>query len=397
MLQFANQAYRNHVYVSLEVDEFIVREINRDMRPQSVLAALSQYRGVAIDPGNTLVILDEIQNCERALTSLKYFAEEMPELDVMAAGSLLGVAINRKKYSFPVGKVETLQMHPLDFEEYLDAIGKQERALEIRKAFTERIALPEYIHEELMRDYRAFLLHGGMPAVVRSRLGGDTFGASRAIANGIVTQYLADMSKYCGSGESVKIRMAYDSIPAQLAKENTKFQYGAAKKGASSSYFGSAIDWLKASGTVLMCRRIQHGLYPPASQMDVSAFKLYMSDVGLLSARTLMTAENLLASPSDSSGFRGAMAENHVACALQSNGHELFYWESDGKAEVDFVVAREGAAIPIEVKAAENTKSKSLAVYLGKYAAPYAIRMSGKNFGWTEKIHSMPLYAAYLI
>ena len=395
--QFAGQAYESHVYVSLEVDSYIVEEINRDIRPQSIVQALSTYRGIPIVPGKTLIILDEIQNCERALTALKYFAEDMPDQDVVAAGSLLGVAMNRQKYSFPVGKVELVQMFPMDFEEVMIAFGKQDRVDTIRSAFANKKDIPSFVHEELLREYKSYQLYGGMPAVVQARLQKESENRVNSISSGIVNQYLADMTKYCGSSESVKIRMAYDSIPTQLAKENTKFQYALIKKGASSSYFGSAIDWLKASGTILMCRKISHGYYPPASQMDLSSFKIYMSDSGLLASRSGLTMAHYLGNLHMASGFRGGMAENAVACALAGNGHELFYWESDGKAEIDFVIAREGAAIPIEVKAAENTKSKSLQVYMGKYNPPYAIRLSGRNFGWSEKLWSVPIYASFLI
>lgn len=397
LLQFARKSYARFVYVSLEVDEYIVQEINRDMRPLSILKALSDYRQVHIDPENTLVIIDEIQNCERALTALKYFAEEYPEYDIISAGSLLGVAVNRQYASFPVGKVEMLQMYPMDFEEYLDAIGKTEPIKRIRQALSEKIGLPAFLHDELMKDFKDYLLCGGMPAVVQAKLGMQDFSQMMAVAKGIVTQYLADMTKYCGSAESVKIRMAYDSIPVQLAKENTKFQYRIARKGASAIYFGGAIDWLKASGTVLMCRKIDHGLFPPASHIDLSAFKLYMSDVGLLAARTDTTPESLACNARTISGFKGDLTENYVACALQSNGYELFYWESDGIAEVDFVIAKDGTSIPIEVKAAENTKSKSLNIFIKKYGPPYAIRLSGRNFGNSNGIVSIPLYAAFLI
>lgn len=396
---FGGRCYEHVAYVSLEVDEYIVREIERDMRPQSIIKAISDYRGQPILPGRSLLVFDEIQNCERALTALKYFAEEMPELDIIAAGSLLGVAIARKKAAFPVGKVQLLQMHPMDFEEYLHALGKEQQANRIRDAWMNRTELPDFLHDELMRDFRDYLVYGGMPAVVKARIAGEGYERSMAIANGIVNQYLADMTKYCGAAESVKIRMAYDSIPAQLAKENTKFQYGVVRKGASASYFGSAIDWLRASGTILLCRRINHGYFPPASHMDLSAFKVYYADVGLLSARTRTTPESLYAQSgsSASSNFRGDLTENYVAGALQGNDHEIFYWESDGKAEIDFVIARDGAAIPIEVKAAEHVRSRSLSVYKGKYNPPYAIRLSGKNFGFSDGLYCLPLYAAFVI
>jgi predicted AAA+ superfamily ATPase len=397
LLQFARTAYETHVYVSLEVDGHIVREIERDMRPRSILKALEDYRRTKIEPGRTLVILDEVQNCEQALTALKYFAEECPDIDIIAAGSLLGVAVNRGHHSFPVGKVEMFEMFPMDMEEYLLARGKSEQVSRIHEAFEGKEALPSFLHDELMDDFKDYLQCGGMPAVVQSRLDGQDIRRSMEVARGIVTQYLADMTKYCGSADSVKIRMAYDSIPTQLAKDNTKFQFNVARKGGSASYFGGAIDWLKASGTILLCRRIEHGFFPPSRQMDLSSFKIYMSDVGLLSARTEALPDSFHPGGRNVSGFKGDLTENYVAAALRGNGHELFYWESEGKAEVDFVIAKEGATIPIEVKAASNRKSKSLKVFVSKYDPPYAIRVSGRNFGFEDGFVGLPLYAVFLI
>jgi predicted AAA+ superfamily ATPase len=395
--EFASQNYANSVCVSLEADTYIVDEINKDIRPQTILKALSDYSGQVIIPGKTLIILDEVQSCERALTALKYFTEQQPGYDIIAAGSLLGVAVNRNQYSFPVGKVEVLRLYPMDFEEYLIALGKKDRSDRIRAAFLAQTEMPGFIHDELIKDYRDFLLCGGMPAVVQQYISDRDHQQASSVATNIITQYLADMTKYCGAAESVKIRMAYDSIPTQLAKENTKFQYAVAKKGASASYFGSSIDWLLASGTVLQCRKINQGYFPPASYLDIAAFKLYMSDTGLLSARVQATPAVVSGRTKAVAGFRGNLTENYVACALASNQHELFYWESDGKAEIDFVIAKDGATIPIEVKAADNTKSKSLQVFINRYEPPFAIRLSGRNFGFSGKIMSLPLYAAFLI
>lgn len=333
--------------------------------------------------------------CERALTSLKYFAEEAPEYHVIAGGSLLGVALKREQFSFPVGKVQMLTLYPMDFEEYLWAKGKELLVEEIRKHFIENAVIADELHRDAMQEYQHYCITGGMPAVVKADLAKEAVLTQEEIRRMILNAYIADMAKYAKAAETVKIFAAYDSLPVQLARDSKKFQYKLIKSGARASQYGDSIDWLVQSGIVNKCNKCTQGFMPPAAYQDLSAFKLYYSDLGLLSARTGMTEQTLLAAESER--FRGIYAENYVACALAANGYELFYWESEGTAEVDFVIVCEGRVIPVECKAGEHVKAKSLMVYREKYAPAYCIRISGRNFGMVDGIKSVPLYAVFCI
>ena len=392
--EFGKDYYQNTVYVNFEQMEEVHEFFKGDINPERIIRLLENKTTTKITPGETLVLFDEIQSCERALTSLKYFAEEAPEYHVIAAGSLLGVAVNREQYSFPVGKVLMETLYPLDFEEFLLANGEIILIDMIKEHFERSAPMSDVWHSKAMEYYRMYTLTGGMPAVVKYSIDNHkTTLAASEMQSLIVHSYVNDMSKYASAGDSVKIRASYESIPAQLAKDNKKFQYKIVKKGGSASIFGDSLEWLISSGVVLKCSKTQ-GLTPPSIYVDPSSFKIYMSDVGLLSYRNNLTLDNLL---SEERLFTGGLAENYVACQLKSNGYKLFYWESENRAEVDFLIQKDGIIIPIEVKANLHSKSKSLEVYKAKYKPEYSIRISGRNFGFGNGIKAVPLYAAYLI
>ncbi len=395
--EFGSENYKHMVYVNFEQTPALRSLFEGDLSPEKIIRHLETYSGKPIIPGETLIVFDEVQTCERALTSLKYFAETANEFHIAAAGSLLGVALNRQQVSFPVGKVEMKIMYPFDFEEFLWAIGKAELANEIRKAFDTDTPLPGLFHDMALELYRTYLCVGGMPAAVAEYVRSGSLLNISKIHDDILNAYLADMAKYATAGETVKIRTAFDSIPAQLAKDNRKFQYKLLARGARSSHFGVAIDWLSYSGIVSLCRRIEHGRMPPSAYVDLSAFKLYMADTGLLVTKARVPAHTILLGTDDGSDFRGAITENNVAQALAANGYDLHYWESGGVAEVDFVIVRGGEVIPVEAKSFIHSKSKSLGVYVKRYASPYAIRVSARNFGLEGGIKSVPLYAVFAI
>lgn len=395
MRELAAEGFQNSVYINFEEDWRIGDYFHTDIKADVLLSTLEKYYHTRIIPDQTLIIFDEIQMCERALTSLKYFAEEAPEYHVIAGGSLLGVALKREQFSFPVGKVQMMAMYPMDFEEYLWAKGKELLAEEIRKHFIENKAIAAELHRDAMQEYQHYCITGGMPAVLKADLAKEAVLTQEEIRQMILNAYIADMAKYAKATETVKIFAAYDSLPVQLARDSKKFQYKLIRSGARASQYGDSIDWLARSGIVNKCNKCTQGFMPPAAYQDLSAFKLYYSDLGLLSARTGMTEQSLLAAESER--FRGIYAENYVACALAANGYELFYWESEGTAEVDFVIVREGRVIPVECKAGEHVKAKSLMVYRERYAPVYCIRISGRNFGMVDGIRSVPLYAAFCI
>lgn len=395
MQELGAEEFKNTVYVNFEADETIGTFFAANLKADVLIHTLEKYYHTRIIPDETLLIFDEIQMCERALTSLKYFAEEAPEYHIIAAGSLLGVALNREKFSFPVGKVQMLTMYPMDFEEYLWAKGKEVLADTIREHYENDIAMPECIHQEAMQEYYNYCVLGGMPAAVMADVSGRATLTQSEIRQMILNSYIADMTKYARPGESVKIFEAYDSLPAQLAKDSKKFQYKLIKSGARASQYGDSIDWMLRAGIVYKCTKCTQGFLPPAAYLELSAFKLYYSDLGILSARTGMTVSGLM--QSESEHFRGIYAENYVACALRTNGYELLYWESDGTAEVDFLIVKDDCVIPVECKAGNHVKAKSMMIYKGKYAPKYCIRISGRNFGMVDGIKSVPLYAVFCI
>ena len=392
---FGAEHFENVAYVNLEANQAAASIFAEDLSPQHLIRYLESAIGEKIRPGKTLLFLDEIQSCERALTSLKYFCEEAPQFHVAAAGSLLGVAVNREKYSFPVGKVETLALYPLDFEEYLWARGRESLADEIRSHCETLESLPEGLHKVAQELYREYLVVGGMPACVNAFAQEKSFLDAASAQTQIVNASVADMAKYATASESVKIRACYQSIPAQLAKENRKFQYKVVRKGGSAALFGESIEWLTLAGLVLKCQKISHAYVPVSVHMELSSFKLYMGDVGLLMQQSGIPQQLILSGIENH--FLGAVAENYVAQQLAARGHALFYWESDSTAEVDFVMQRDMDIVGIEVKSGLNTRSRSLNVFSGKYNPAYNIRLSLKNFGQTGNLRSMPLYAAFCL
>ena len=392
--EFGRDYYKNTVYINFERMEETHDFFKGDIDPNRIIRLLESKTTTKIIPEEALIIFDEVQSCERALTSLKYFAEEAPEYHIIAAGSLLGVAINRKQYSFPVGKVFMETLYPLDFEEFLLANGELILIDMIKEHFQTLTPMSDVWHSKALEYYRMYLLTGGMPAVVKHSIANNKSVLETPELQGhIINAYINDMSKYASARDAVKIMASYESIPAQLAKDNKKFQYKVVKKGGSASLFGDSLEWLISSGVVLKCSKTQ-GLTPPSIYADPSSFKIYMGDVGLLAYRNGITLENLL---SEERLFTGGLAENYVACQLKSNGYTLFYWESENSAEVDFLIQKDGNVIPIETKANLHSKSKSLEVYKSRYKPDYSIRISGRNFGFNNGIKSVPLYAAYLI
>jgi len=356
---------------------------------------LSVISGETIFEEKSLIFFDEIQACSKALTALKYFAEEAPGYAVIAAGSLLGVTINRDNSSYPVGKIESVRMYPLDFEEYLWAMGQKNAAEIIRECFATFSACS--LHEALLDHYHTYLYTGGMPRVVKEYAESTDLFMADPVKSNINDAYMADIARYAGKAETVKIISVYSSLPAQLAKENHKFMYNVIKSGARVADYAASIDWLKAAGIVLSCHRVSEGRIPLGAYTDPSAFKLYHFDVGLLAAMTGLTAKSLTSETVTGSGFKGAMAENYVAGSFSASGYSLSYWESQGKAEVDFVLQTEKGIIPVEVKSGDRIRSRSLSEYVNRYSPPFSYRLSEKNFGNENNIRSVPLYAAFCI
>lgn len=398
IIQEFGEAYFDDVLVvNFEIDRDICNFIESDINPLSIIQYLEIHSGKKIEVGQTLLFFDEIQTCHRALTALKYFCEQVPEYHIIAAGSLLGVAINRENFSFPVGKVDQMNLYPMDFEEFLQAVGKEQFADLVREHYLEDKAMPQAYHDLGLKLYSTYLVVGGMPEAVSKFVETDSYLTVQEVLSSILNEYIADMAKYAPHSTSIKIRSCYNSIPAQLAKENKKFQYKVVQKGGTASIFGEAIDWLLYAGIVLKCHNVEHGEIPLKAYVDLSSFKLYMGDIGLLTLSSAMPIQTLLSPMSEENTFVGGITENYVAQVLTTKQLPTFYWNSDGKAEVDFVLQIDGKVVPLEVKSGTNVRSRSLNLFMKKYNSPYAIRLSKKNFGFENDIKSVPLYAAFCL
>jgi predicted AAA+ superfamily ATPase len=396
ILSFGKKYYKNVAYFSMEESKEICAIFERDLNPQRIIKELSANIGQSILPGDTLLILDEIQACEQALESLKYFAERIPAYHVIAAGSLLGVAMNRKNYSFPVGKVDMLQLFPMDFEEFLWALDEKLLCDCIREAYDS--FTPLTLHEKGMDLYKTYLVVGGMPRVVQEYVDKRDFDYVIAQQKTLNDSYIADMAKYASPQETIRIMAAWASVPAQLAKENHKFQYKVIKSGARAGMYELALVWLHAAGMINLCIHTSQGAMPLSAYAENENFKVYMVDTGLLCSKFNIAPSVVLHMPHTFDGFKGALAENYICQALVSNGITPYYWSSEGKAEVDFLFQdRQGNIIPLEAKSADNVRSKSLGIYRDRYKPPYAIRISARNFGFENGIKSIPLYAAFCV
>ncbi len=400
--QFASRCFDSIAYVDFSKNPDAADLFEHSISPSEVVANLELYLNVGIEPAKTLIVFDEIQLCERALTSLKYFCEDAPQYHVAAAGSLLGVKVNRDKYSFPVGKVDMLEVNPLTFEEFLWACGEERLADAIRNAF-EKATDSFALHERALRLVRDYQIVGGMPEVVdvfaSTQDGGlSTFESVRRKQDEINLAYASDMVKYAESSEAPKILEAWNSIPRQLAKDNHKFQYKAIKSGGRSSTYASAVEWLEAAGVAVRCTNVSEAVAPLAAFAQDKSFKLYGADTGLLAARFEALPADIEPSSDKGAMFRGALAENFVFQQIRAAGANAYYWGTPSRYEVEFVArSKDGQVVPIEVKSGKNVSSKSLDAYRMEYKPAVCYRVSAKNFGCENGIRSIPLYAAWLL
>ena len=397
LLAFGRAHYENVAYFNFETNLRLNATFDEDISPAYLIPILSHIAGQTIVREKTLIIFDEVQLCERALTSLKYFCEDAPDYHIVVAGSLLGVAVNRTQFSFPVGKVDIKTMYPMDMEEFLLALGEDNLVKRIRECFQNDAPLPSALHDKAMLLYRQYLVVGGMPECVLQFAQTKDYILVRHTQDTILTSYLNDMSKYNTANEIKKTRLTYDNITVQLSKKNTRFQYKLIKKGGRASEFENAIEWLTLSGIVSQVYRVEQIKKPLENYRDIDAFKIYVSDLGLLCAKKDLAADDILYMVEELSDFKGGMAENYVNTQLMMNGYRTYYWESERGAEIDFIIQRDGQLIPIEVKSADNTKAKSLKVYMETYKPAYAIKISARNFGFEDGKKTVPLYAVFCI
>ena len=393
---FAGIAYKNCVYCNFEKEKTLESLFN-NLAPKEILANLAALKHQQIFPGTTLIIFDEIQYCPEALTSLKYFCEEAGEYHIIAMGSLLGVSVNRGQNSFPVGKVEFMEMFPMDFEEYLMAKEEDYLIERIKECYRNDSPLEQAMHEKALSLYREYLFIGGMPAVVSDYIKNNNAQIASIFQSEIIESYLNDMGKYNRKTEISKTRLIYRNISTQLAKENRKFQDRYIKAGARAAEFEDAIEWVCLAGIAKRVFRLEKPGLPLQSNSSDTDFKFYMSDTGLCCRVQDLLIDDVLYDNSMLSDFKGGLTENYVCTQLSANGLKLYYWTSGNQAEVDFITRIGSDIVPIEVKSSVHTMSKSLSVYASSYKPAYSIRISAKNFGFENTIKSVPLYAAFCI
>lgn len=392
-LKFCKEHYKTVIYLNLEKDKEVADIFRSTLDPDQILIQLEIVRNEPIALENTILFIDEIQVCEEAITSLKYFCEDKQGFPVIGAGSLLGVKLHRFQSSFPVGKVQIVYMHPMNFHEYLLA-NKQEKLITmIKECLSTMFSMPQVMHEKAIQLYKDYLYIGGMPEMVVDHVEKhNIMETDQSIQEMILAAYLADMHKYTEKTEGLKNIQIYQSIPSQLAKENKKFKYSIVDKSARSKYYQTSLDWLLASKMLLKSTLVTTPRYPLKAYEDRSIFKIYMSDTGLLSNASGLSVKNIMSDDNDM--FMGALTENYVANEFESYRLSLNYY-TFGKYEIDFLLQIEGKLVPIEVKSGKRTRSVSLQAYMQAYQPETVIRFSTKNFGFENQISSIPLYAVF--
>lgn len=392
MKKFGETYYTHVAYFNFDASEELCREFERTKDPARLLGVLSLYTDQPIVPGKTLLVFDEIQQCNKALNSLKYFCENTPEHHVIAAGSLLGVSLSQGD-SFPVGKVEFLQMYPVTFREFL--YSDNLRMYEYLETLTEIEPLPEIVMGQLSESYRRYQVCGGMPAAVTALLDNRGTEAVEYIQQEILRAYSLDFSKHAPAKDIPRIAAIWQSIPSQLARENRKFLYKLIKTGARAREYEDALLWLQHAGLIYRIFCSTRPELPLTAYDDLSAFKIYLCDGGLLRAMAQLPAETLWSENMLYSEFKGAMAENMVLQSLVAHFEVLpRYWTSEGIAEVDFILQHDTRVLPIEVKAGMSLSGKSLGVYTKRYHPELAIRYSMSNLKKDGELLNIPVFLA---
>lgn len=396
--EFGRCEYKKTAYISLDRNDKVRSVFEKDTNPESIILALSAITGVHITEGDTLLILDEIQECPKALSALKYFYEEAAGYHIIVAGSLLGVELHQSD-SFPVGKVDMIRMYPMSLYEFILALGKEQMAAFIAG----NIGVPDWntiaaLGVSYIDVLRQYYYVGGMPEVVKAYVEKRSLADIRKMQRQILFDYQRDFSKHAPANEVPRINMVWNSIPAQLAKENKKFIYGAVKKGARASEFEMAIQWLIDAGLVYKVNRVREPQLPLKFYEDMSAFKLFMLDVGLMGAMVDAPADVVLVGNNIFSEYKGAFTELYVHNEMVQYGITPYYHSVDNSTiEIDFVVQTGSQVVPVEVKAEENVKAKSLKTFIDKNPTLKALRFSMLDFkdqGWMV---NFPLYAVGLI
>ena len=397
---FCKNEFENVCVINLLERDDIIELFSRPINSEEKYNILKTMLNYDIEDENTVLFIDEIQESEDLISQVKFFCENHNNVNIICAGSLLGVKLKRLKKSFPVGKVWMIDMFPMDFEEFLVANNREKFVDLLKDCFNNNKFLGSPLHEELLRYYRIYLLTGGMPEAIQNIVDAnlDYVKYDTKILKNILASYYKDMRKHVkNEAEALKIERVYRTLPSQLMNASKKFQLSIIDVDARNREYETAIDWLMGSNMIIKCECVSLPEIPLKGFVDNETFKFYLSDVGILCTILGLSVRDIVTD--NISLYKGIIAENFVANQLLCNGFDLFYWKNTATAEVDFLLYTADGVIPVEVKAGENTQSKSLKVYMEKYDAKYAIRISTKDFGYDPKtkIKSVPLYATFLI
>ena len=396
--EFARENFKSYVRINFEESEKLSSIFDYDFDVRRIIAELEMNCRTKIVPGETCVFFDEIQECPRAITSLKYFCENMRELHLICAGSLLGVAIKKQQFSFPVGKVNRLELHPMDFREFVIAKGRDDliRVFENWPADRE---IPDLYYVPMKKLLKEFYVVGGMPEAVKTWVETGNIEDVEEVLSGILKDYADDFSKHAPGEEVIKIRWIWDSIPVQLARENRKFMFSHVREGKRAAYLEDALQWLVDAGLVVKLHLVENPGLPLSGFANKSYFKVYLCDVGLLRVKSKVDAGTVFDETPSYIRFKGAFTENYVLNELLSYGKEPYFWHSGNTAEVDFIYENKGEIVPVEVKSAENTQAKSYKLFCQKYRPGTGFKLSQKNIAENNldgtKTYSIPLYLCW--
>ena len=398
--EFGSEYFDNFCYINFESAGKYSAIFEYDYDVKRILREIELAENVKIIAGKTLLIFDEIQECPKAITSLKYFCENLQELHLVCAGSLLGVAIKKENISFPVGKVNRMQLYPMSFKEYLQAVGEG-KYIELFNDWNINREIPELYTVPLERHLKNYYIVGGMPEAVKEFAESGDYAEVAKIQDEILSDYSDDFSKHAPISEIEKIRMIWDSIPKQLAKENNKFVFSHVKEGKRAHELEAALQWLKNSGLVHLVELVQNAELPLSSNADSTYFKAYMADSGLLCRRLGLSYKNILEENTALSTFKGAITENYVLQELIVQNKVPYFWRSGNTAELDFLFEEDGNVIPVEVKAATNTQAKSFKQFCKKYQSKTGFKLSLKNIAENDcegtNAVNLPLYLLWNI
>lgn len=397
--EFGKKEFESMAYFNFDGNAGLKSIFDFDFDVERIVDELANIvYGDKIISGKTLVVFDEIQDCPRAIQSLKYFCENMPDLHIIAAGSLLGVALRKEGMSFPVGKIDRMEMYPMSFEEFVIADGGKKYIDGIKKMKFES-EIPEIYTVPFEKYLKNYYIIGGMPEAVQTWVDTHDYKEVEEVQDRILKDYADDFGKHTTPDTATKIRLIWDAIPSQIARENNKFIFSHVKKGARSKDLEDALEWLVHAGIAYKLNLVSNPELPLAGMADHTYFKVYMADVGLLRRKSNVNYRTILEGDTSFIHFKGALTENYIMTQLKCLGVESYFWRTKADAEIDFISDHEGILLPIEVKSADNTKAKSLHMFCNRYQPKMAVKTSLKNVGdnmdGDTHVWSIPLYMIY--